>query len=1018
MDEHTRPYKLPADFAGAIPLPGNTPPPLPPRGGASRGTERPTPVALAPSPDVLAFGASAAPHTAPFDTGRFGTAPAPGGPLPSEDVGLDFGDEGEHAAPPAFDFADLPAPASGAPAAGEPSFTELPSPAGAPAGAYGFGDLPSPATAPPADAGFGFADLPAPAPAVGWGAGTPAAAPDPSLDFGAVDFGAPVGPGVGAAGQPGAGAELLSFIDEDAPAAGGAQRFSVRRSSGKVFGPFEEPAIVRMLEDGQLLGNEDISLDGTSWEPIGSRVAFATALQRQAHASPFQPGALEAVRGGASDAGAAALDKLRQVYEGRMAAVAVVDGGGAGGERRGWKVLVLGVAAAVLVLLVGAGASLGFTHYGVFGVRVLFPSRIAPGTAEGKALQTARAALLLDTAPDYRKARDEAARVLALEEYPELRAVWCRAVFALSRAFGDGKPAELAQAHAALEGLEVLGERELEFVKARASAALTSGRGAEARALLQGASEADQKDVELQLLLAEAYVLERNRESAIATLTRILKATPKSARAHHMLAKLHLAVGRAREEARAAAEAKLLVPGAAGAPGQLEKTREERDQAAKAAHEAFDKAAASFRAALDASADHLHSALELADLELTARGDATAAVTALEPVLAKAAEKALLPVQRARALATKGAALLKLGRPEEAEPLLRSALELDPKSLPAKTHLARIFLSRRAYADALPLYRDAHQAEPGDLDAAVGFLEVLLASGQGDEARKVVEAASSRFPGNARIAYLYGRVEDSRDGGAGAEEHFRRAVHAAPDMAEARLSLVRISLRTRRPGEARTQLEELAKRAPDSALLHLGQGELALAEGDVARAKLGFDRALALQPTLADAHLGLSRVAATQGSFAAARTAAQAALAQEPALRGARLQLGRVLARLGELEAAEKELVRAREEAPHAVEPALALGEVRLARKDVAGAEKILREAQAAEPFNAEVLMALGQTLAARLDYEEALDRLRQGVDRAPKRADYKFILGKVLRDAQKASEAVKVWKAAVQQEP
>ena len=33
------------------------------------------------------------------------------------------------------------------------------------------------------------------------------------------------------------------------------RRFHVKRRSGKVFGPFEEAVIVKMLEDGQLLGN-------------------------------------------------------------------------------------------------------------------------------------------------------------------------------------------------------------------------------------------------------------------------------------------------------------------------------------------------------------------------------------------------------------------------------------------------------------------------------------------------------------------------------------------------------------------------------------------------------------------------------------------------------------------------------------------------------------------------------------------------------------------------------------------
>ena len=58
---------------------------------------------------------------------------------------------------------------------------------------------------------------------------------------------------------------MLSFLDEAAretrPRAGRVTRYHVRRRSGKVFGPFEPGVIVKMLEDGQLLGNEEVSLD-------------------------------------------------------------------------------------------------------------------------------------------------------------------------------------------------------------------------------------------------------------------------------------------------------------------------------------------------------------------------------------------------------------------------------------------------------------------------------------------------------------------------------------------------------------------------------------------------------------------------------------------------------------------------------------------------------------------------------------------------------------------------------------
>jgi hypothetical protein len=53
-----------------------------------------------------------------------------------------------------------------------------------------------------------------------------------------------------------------------APPAGGNNRYHIRRSSGKVFGPFLEQAIASMLEQGKLNGDEQLSLDGASWLPM------------------------------------------------------------------------------------------------------------------------------------------------------------------------------------------------------------------------------------------------------------------------------------------------------------------------------------------------------------------------------------------------------------------------------------------------------------------------------------------------------------------------------------------------------------------------------------------------------------------------------------------------------------------------------------------------------------------------------------------------------------------------------
>src|SRR5262249_46593070 len=80
------------------------------------------------------------------------------------------------------------------------------------------------------------------------------------------------------------GLEVLGFLDEAAkeirPRSGRVTRYHVRRRSGKVFGPFEPGVIVKMLEDGQLLGSEEVSTDGDTWSGLAAIPAFGQAMQR------------------------------------------------------------------------------------------------------------------------------------------------------------------------------------------------------------------------------------------------------------------------------------------------------------------------------------------------------------------------------------------------------------------------------------------------------------------------------------------------------------------------------------------------------------------------------------------------------------------------------------------------------------------------------------------------------------------------------------------------------------------
>ena len=843
---------------------------------------------------------------------------------------------------------------------------------------------------------------------VGFGEPAPASIPD-SLEFDPTsptkpagddleaDLSAPLPPPPAAGTAD--GLEMLSFIDDAAKDSGGnkakagnARRFHVRRRSGKVFGPFEEGVIVKMLEDGQLLGNEDVSSDADAWTPIGTVPIFATAIQKlmEGPATPATPSAPSMPTGepgskvGPSSAATsnANMERLNQLYGGRMAAVAVVDNTSrfevllAQVKKR--LPLIIGAAAAVTVL--GVGLGFGATRYGVFGIKKFFPSSVKAGSSEAADVETARKALLADSFQGYKQARTLSEKVLADSEYPEVRALWCQSVFYLQRRYSAAEASELERCRSEEEAgaLELLGEKNVEYAKFLTGKALTARDPDTALQLAQDAwnHDANQGDLELAFLLAEAQAARRQNDQAIDTLKRVLEKQADSVKAHHALGNLYQATNKA-------------------------------DEAVKA-----------YEAALKVEPTRVITALELAAVQVLLRKDAQNGLAATERALDEKVQAQMGPAELARARTLKGIALFQLHKPKEAEQELKAALEKDPNAILIKGNLAHVLRAQRRFVDALPLYQAVAQAEPQNLEYTDGYITTLIVTGKMEDAQKAVEAANARFPGNARIAYLYGRIEEARDNNTAAEEHYKRAIKADAELFEANVYLGRLYLHLRRTKDAREQLELAASKASENAAVRAGLGELALAEDNVPKAQEEFARSVEFDPNLADAHLGLSRLALLAGELEKAQKEADTALELDPNLKGGRLQRGTVLWRLGKLDEAVAELEQAKKEEPRSVTPPIALSSVLLAKGNLKDAESNVMLALKSEPSNSEANYQLAQVKAKAGEFTQALESMKSAVERAPKRADYRYAYGVLFRDAKQPLDAIEQWKQAIALDP
>ena len=777
------------------------------------------------------------------------------------------------------------------------------------------------------------------------------------------------------------GLEMLSFIDQTAREAGAREggaktrRFHIRRRSGKVFGPFEDAVIIKMLEDGQLLGNEEVSLDSETWQPIGGEPTFQAAITKLMESPSKSPTTTSMQQVADQSHQVASMDRLKNLYEGRMAAVAVVQGKEPVSFKKRLPLLII----AVLVIgAIGAGSFLGTTPYGFFGLKVLLPAKVKAGSREFAELQAAQKALQSDTFKGYQQARDTAQGTLRVKEYPEARAIWCQAIFYLQRKYAAATPAELKEAIAELANIELLGAKHPEVVKARAGLALTNKRADEALGLLGEAIARSENadDVELTFLRAEAFVQKNQLPQARSELEGILKKRADSARAMHAL-------------------------------GNLNQIQKEAEQAA-----------GRYAEALKADPDHASSAVELAAIELLIRKDLTKGALAIEQALNEKGRDKLGPAELGKALALKAELQVMQHKTEEAIALFEEALKADPLNSFTKARLANAYVALHNHAKALPYFKEAAEASPESLEYAEAYLSSLIALGKMEDATQVVSAARARFPGNARLTYLSARVDDALDRTKEAEAAYLKAAAADPSLVDAHLYLARLYVRFRRLNEAKPQLEEAMKKAPDNAEVRVVMGELALSENNLERAETELKRALELNPTLAEAYLGISKLELSKGKLDEALVQVEKALAINPVVFEGRVQHGTALWKLGRLEEAVTELEAARRDEPRNTSIVVTLGAVQLEKKDLNGAAGTLMTALASEPSNPEANFYLAKVKNLKAEHTGAIDHMKRALELQPKRAEFRYWMGKIYLDAKKLPEAIDEWKAALEIDP
>jgi arylsulfatase A-like enzyme/Flp pilus assembly protein TadD len=148
---------------------------------------------------------------------------------------------------------------------------------------------------------------------------------------------------------------------------------------------------------------------------------------------------------------------------------------------------------------------------------------------------------------------------------------------------------------------------------------------------------------------------------------------------------------------------------------------------------------------------------------------------------------------------------------------LEEVLREDPRNPQANVRLGYVRLNQRRCADAEALFaRAIREGLPG-ADAHLGLATCQGVRGALVDARRALERADAREPGNPVVLANLGVADAATGQDEAAIEHLRAALALDPDLHEARFHLARALARAGRREEAARQARELLARLPASA---------------------------------------------------------------------------------------------------------------------------------------------------------------------------------------------------------
>ena len=204
-----------------------------------------------------------------------------------------------------------------------------------------------------------------------------------------------------------------------------------------------------------------------------------------------------------------------------------------------------------------------------------------------------------------------------------------------------------------------------------------------------------------------------------------------------------------------------------------------------------------------------------------------------------------------------GTALVRAGKPAEAQTVLRDAVRIDPKNYDANHNLAELYLAAGSLREAIPFLETAHSIRPGDDANSYNLALSYLLAGDLPEARRLTEALLQQKP-TSEMHLLLGRIEEHEGEFLPAADEFATAAHLDPSE-ENLFAWASEMLLHRTYDPAIRIFRDGTARYPKSPRLWVGLGMALYSRGEYGEAVQSLLTAADLDPQDARCYLFLSK---------------------------------------------------------------------------------------------------------------------------------------------------------------